>query len=231
MQKIFCVEDDESILGLLLYVLKNGGYDAYGFETADALFSNLDKNESPDLFILDVMLPGEDGFEILRKIKNSMHYTDIPVIMLTAKTSEEDKVKGLDLGADDYVTKPFGVAELLSRVRAVLRRSMPKSDRNTQSSSEQISVYGIVMDVSRRRVEVNGEDVELTFKEFELLLYMIKNEGIALSREKILSSVWGYDFDGGTRTVDAHITMLRRHLKDAGEHIHTIRGVGYRFGE
>lgn len=231
MQKIYCVEDDESILGLLLYVLKSGGYESEGFESSDALFMKLNQNNKPDLFILDVMLPDEDGFEILKRLRNHSSYRDIPAIMLTAKTSEEDKVHGLDLGADDYVTKPFGVAELLSRVRAVLRRSKPKDMKAENRDDGIVFIKGISLDTNRRRVLVGGEEIELTFKEFELLLYLMKNEGIALSRDKILAEVWGYDFDGGTRTVDAHITLLRKHLGAAGENIHTVRGVGYRFGE
>jgi len=210
------VEDDDDIREIVLYALNQAGFDAQGLANG---MSVLDA-PAPDLYILDIMLPDEDGLSILKKIRQT---SSVPVIMLTAKSSEHDKVKGLDLGADDYITKPFGVMELISRIKALLRRSSPTSD---------VLAYGsIAIDHAKRQVLVNGETVVLTFKEYELLHYLLTNKGIALSRDKILDAVWSYDFEGESRTVDMHIKSLRQKLGMAGEHIHTLRGVGYKLGE
>lgn len=224
MQKIYCVEDDESIRELIIYALKSGGYEAKGFESSKEFYAELG-NSVPDLVLLDVMLPGEDGFSILKKLRESADTKDTPVIMLTAKSSEFDKVKGLDLGSDDYITKPFGVLELLSRIRAVLRRT------GTVKADDCITYSGITLDESKREVMVNGHECILTFKEFELLNYLMHNCTIVLSREKILSKVWGYDFEGESRTVDMHIKTLRQKLSEVGAEdvIKTVRSVGYKF--
>lgn len=224
MQKIYCVEDDESIRELIIYALSSGGYEAKGFESSKEFFTEVAES-TPDLVLLDIMLPGEDGFSILKKLRERTHTKDIPVIMLTAKSSEFDKVKGLDLGSDDYITKPFGVLELLSRIRAVLRRS------GAVKPSEHLTYAGISIDQSKREVLVNGRECILTFKEFELLSYLMQNCTIVLSREKILLKVWGYDFEGESRTVDMHIKTLRQKLAEAGaaDVIKTVRSVGYKF--
>ncbi len=224
MQKIYCVEDDESIRQLILYALSSGGFEAKGFECGEEFFDEL-KNSTPDLVLLDVMLPDEDGFSILKKIRKNTNMAETSVIMLTAKSTEYDKVKGLDLGADDYITKPFGVLELLSRIRAVLRRSQ-KAEK-----SDIIVRSGVELNLSKRMVFINENQCSLTFKEFELLYYLMSNSGIVLSRDKILSKVWGYDFEGESRTVDMHIKTLRQKLADYGadEVIKTIRSVGYKF--
>ena len=180
--------------------------------------------EQPDLVLLDIMLPGEDGLEILKKLKNSSKTKDIPVIMVTAKGSEYDKVVGLDSGADDYVTKPFGMMELISRIKAVLRRSGKQQDKT------KLSVGGISLDTKKHEVKVDGEQVVLTLKEFELLEKLMRNQGIVLTRDQLLTEIWGYDFDGETRTVDVHIRTLRQKLGEQGSLVKTVRGVGYRIG-
>lgn len=222
MAKIFCVEDDESIRELILYALHSGGFESEGFESGRQLFSSLAK-ETPALILLDIMLPEEDGTEILGRLKATAKTSGIPVIMLTAKTSEYDKVKGLDAGADDYVTKPFGVMELLSRIRAVLRRC--GGGRENVVSCREVTV-----DYERRTVAVGENGCELTYKEFELLYYLICNRGVVLSRDKIMDAVWGFDFEGESRTVDMHIKTLRQKLERAGAHdlIKTVRSVGYK---
>lgn len=224
MALIYCVEDDDSIRQLVLYSLKSGGFQAKGFDTADALFSAL-REQIPALILLDIMLPGESGLQTLKKLKIYPAYESIPVIMLTAKTSEFDKVQGLDLGSDDYITKPFGVMELLSRIHAILRRT-----GNARAEVRLLSCCGITVDTERRTVAVNGIPCELTFKEFELLGYLIKNKGIVLSRDKIMNAVWGYDYAGESRTVDMHIKSLRQKLSEAGgpDVIKTVRSVGYK---
>ncbi|RGB69942.1 response regulator transcription factor [Harryflintia acetispora] len=222
MAKIFCVEDDESIRELILYALHSGGFESEGFESGRQLFSSLAK-ETPALILLDIMLPEEDGTEILGRLKATAKTSGIPVIMLTAKTSEYDKVKGLDAGADDYVTKPFGVMELLSRIRAVLRRCGGGREKV-------VSCREVTVDYERRTVTVGENGCELTYKEFELLYYMICNRGVVLSRDKIMDAVWGFDFEGESRTVDMHIKTLRQKLERAGAHdlIKTVRSVGYK---
>lgn len=221
MAIIYCIEDDESIRDLILYALKNSGYVAKGYESGDILYNN----SEPDLILLDIMLPGEDGYEILKNLKTNDKTAHIPVIMLTSKTSEYDKVKGLDLGADDYIEKPFGVMELISRIKAVLRRST-KSDE----SKDLLCIDELCIDNKRHIVTVNGEEVQLTYKEYELLFYLMKNKGLVVSRDRLINEVWGYDFEGESRTVDVHVRTLRLKLGDAGKYIQTIRSVGYKIG-
>lgn len=221
---IYLLEDDESIRKLLCYSLDKTGLAAKGFEAPSSFFAAL-REELPELVLLDFMLPEEDGLSVLKKLRSSSELRGIPVIMLTAKGSEFDKVSCLDAGADDYVVKPFGVMELLARIRALLRRSgMAKSE--VVHSCGCVSVY-----VDKRRVCVSGEDVPLTYKEFELLCYLFENRGIVLTRDKILSEVWGYDFDGENRTVDVHIRTLRQKLGNGADIVQTVRGVGYRISE
>lgn len=224
MGKIYCVEDDESIRNLIIYALKNNDFEVDGFEDGKSFFESL--NELPDLILLDIMLPGEDGYEILARLKSNAKTREIPVIMLTSKTSEFDKVKGLDMGADDYIAKPFGVMELISRINAVLRRTKP-----TEVKEENLTIANIQMDLRRHKVTVDGDEVHLTFKEFELLNYLMSNQEIVLSRDKIMNKVWGFDFEGESRTVDVHIRTLRIKLGDSGKMIKTIRNVGYKIGE
>jgi len=228
MPHIWIVEDDEDIREIVLYALRAAGFDTMGLECGRKFFAALENNElpPPDLAILDIMLPGDDGLVILKKLRQNANYKALPVIMLTAKGSEHDKVKGLDLGADDYLTKPFGVMELISRIKALLRRSSVLP--NTQQG---YSHQNIQMNHSRRTVTVDGVPVNLTFKEYELLHYLLVNAGIVLNRDKILETVWGYDFEGESRTLDMHIKSLRQKLGMAGGHIKTVRNVGYKMGE
>ena len=218
---IFCVEDDDSIRGLMLYALNAAGFEARGFSDGGGLFSAL-KTESPDLLLLDIMLPGEDGVSILRRLRSQAATAGLPVIMATAKGTEYDKVTGLDLGADDYLAKPFGMMELVSRVKAVLRRCRPRQERNI------LSVNGLTMDTTEHTVAAGGERVALTRKEFELLRLFLSSPGAVFTREALLSGVWDTEFAGETRTVDMHIRTLRQKLGDYGSMIETVRGVGYR---
>ena len=218
---IYLVEDDESIRELILYALTSSGFEAQGFDCAEPFWAAV-KQRSPGLVLLDIMLPGDDGLAILRRLKESGGTSQVPVIMLTAKATEYDKVKGLDLGADDYITKPFGVMELISRIRAVLRRVKP------EENIALVSCGGITLDEERRTVTSQGEPVTLTYKEFELLSYLLRNEGIVLTREKIMERVWGFDYEGESRTVDMHIKSLRQKLGACGALIQTVRGVGYK---
>ncbi len=219
MTKIFCVEDDKSIRDLIIYALSNEGFEVKGFEDFKSMRKGLEI-ETPDLFLLDIMLPGEDGLFILDWLRHNS-YKDTPAIMLTAKDHEIDKVKGLDLGADDYITKPFSILELCARVRAILRRV-------SQDDSTIIEANGIRIDKISRRVYVDDREIELTYKEFELLAYLVQNKGIVLSRDKIMSEIWGFDFEGESRTVDVHIAFLRQKLGKKGQYIKTIRNVGYK---
>lgn len=220
---IFCVEDDGNIRDLVIYTLATTGLDAKGFEEGSAFFKALE-NEIPDLVLLDIMLPGEDGMTILKKLKSSNRTKNIPVIMLTAKGTEFDKVMGLDAGADDFVVKPFGMMELLSRIKAVLRRTQKESTKDYE--------LGILhIDTQRHRVFVAGDEITLTLKEYELLKYFMKNINMVLSRDQLLENIWGYDFEGETRTIDVHVRTLRQKLGEAGVYIETVRGVGYRIGE
>lgn len=221
---IYIVEDDTAIKELESYALINSEFSVEGFERGKELFDALTM-KIPALILLDIMLPDEDGIHILKKIRNTMAYRDIPVIMVTAKTTEIDAVKGLDMGADDYITKPFGVMELVSRVKAVLRRTQ-------KAEHQQIFIYkNIVIDEAQHKVFVDDEEIELTYKEYEVLKLLIINKGIVLTRDKIMESIWGYDFEQGNRTVDVHIQSLRKKVKSAGVHIKTIRNVGYKVGD
>ena len=220
---IYCVEDDSNIRELVVYTLESTGMKACGFEDGRAFMEAL-AFETPELVLLDIMLPGEDGIEILKKLRKSAKTKDIPVIMVTAKGSEYDKVIGLDTGADDYITKPFGMMELVSRIKAVLRRTM----REKEDTKYQVG--NLLIDVEKHKVKVDGKTVALTLKEFELLEKLMKNRSIVLTRDRLLEEIWGYDFTGETRTVDVHVRTLRQKLGTAGELIETVRGVGYRIG-
>ena len=221
--KIWCIEDDENINNLITYALASQGFEAEGM----TCFADMDKKlqeSQPDLFLLDIMLPDTDGITILKKLKENSSTRDIPVIMLTAKNSEIDIVKALDLGAEDYITKPFGILEMVSRVKAVLRRC-----EKDKKSEDKLSFGMIVMDKERHRVTVDGETVELTLKEFSLLKLFLESPQRVLTRENIMDAVWGDSYVGESRTVDMHIKTLRHKLGNAGEAIVTIRGVGYKF--
>ena len=217
---IYCVEDDVSIRELIVYTLNLSGFEALGIERGEELFEKLEE-QIPELIILDIMLPGEDGLSILKRIRMMEAYCDIPVIMATAKGSEYDRVKGLDMGADDYLSKPFGMMEMVSRVKAVLRRG-----RQKEPISE-LSFSGIHMDLQKRTTEVDGKAVDLTLKEYELLKLFLENPGIVFTRQQILEKIWGDDFLGASRTIDVHIGTLRNKLGDCGHNIRTVHGVGY----
>lgn len=218
---IFCVEDDQSIRDLMIYTLKASGFEAMGLEDGEKLFSALEK-DIPQLIMLDIMLPGDDGITILKKLRANHITAEIPVIMATAKGTEYDKVIGLDLGADDYLAKPFGMMEMVSRVKAVLRRS------TLNDNSEVLRTGKLELNFNNHTVIADGKRVELSFKEFELLRLFMKNLGYAFSRDKLLNKVWGTDYMGETRTVDVHIGTLRTKLGKCGSYIKTVRGVGYR---
>ena len=223
---IYLVEDDESIRELVIYTLQTTGLTAKGFPCAKD-FWNAMKQKYPSLVLLDIMLPDEDGLTILKKLRDAGPTKRLPVIMLTAKGTEYDKVVGLDSGADDYIPKPFGMMELVSRVRALLRRAEPEKEKRTDACT----AGPIHVDLNRHVVTVDGTVVALTYKEFELLCYLTENKGMVLTRDQLLSKIWGYDFDGETRTVDVHIRTLRQKLGEAGRCIETIRGVGYKLEE
>lgn len=216
---IYIVEDDESIRELVLYALKNEGYSGKGCRDFEEFKAALDE-DNPALVLLDIMLPGKDGISILKWMREGK-YKEVPVIMLTAKSAEIDKVRGLDLGADDYVTKPFSVLELMARIRARIRRG------NDADSMNEITIKDLTIIPEKRRVNVDGKDVSLGFKEYELLYYLAQNKGIVLSRDKIMDAVWGYDYLGESRTVDVHIAFLRQKLGKSGTMIKTVRNVGY----
>ena len=217
---IYVVEDDKSIRNLVDYALTEKGYKVATFE--DGLdIVELIKNKGGQLLILDIMLPEKDGIEILEEIRE---FSDIPVILLTARTDEFDKVLGLESGADDYITKPFSILELISRVKAVLRRSVKKD-------SDHINYEDISINTRKRTVKVSGQLIDLTFKEFEMLLLFMNNIGNVITREDFLLKIWGYDYEGETRTVDVHIASLRNKLLNEGKHIKTVRNLGYKFGE
>ena len=223
---IFCVEDDSNIRELVVYTLETTGFQARGFEEGKSFLEAL-ALETPDLILMDIMLPGEDGISLLKRLKKSSKTRDIPVIMVTAKGAEYDKVKGLDLGADDYVTKPFGMMELVSRIKAVLRRSGA-----AKKKAEDIIVSGsLEINTKKHEVKADGEVVGLTLKEYELLKRLMENPNIVMTRDSLLEEIWGYDFDGETRTVDVHIRTLRQKLGKCGERVETVRGVGYRISE
>lgn len=221
---IFLVEDNADIREMESYALRNSGYDVV--ECADgAELSRELEHTLPSLVLLDIMLPGEDGLAILRRLRADERTACLPIMMVTAKTTEMDKVRGLDMGADDYLVKPFGIMELVSRVKALLRRTGGTDIRN------ELAFGGISMDNSRHEVTADGRPVELTFKEYELLKYLLANRGIVLSREKIMDKVWGFDYEGESRTVDMHIKTLRQKLGERGRLIRTVRNVGYKLGD
>lgn len=221
---IFCVEDDTSSRELMIYTLKSAGFDAKGFPESTDFWKALE-TETPELIMLDIMLPGEDGIETLKKLRKKTKTADIPVIMATAKGTEFDKVSGLDTGADDYLVKPFGMMEMISHIKAVLRRTAPKTPKNVLSTGK------LSLNLDEHAVFADGEKVVLTFKEFELLKIFMESPGRVFSRDALLEKVWGTDYYGETRTVDVHIGTLRTKLGECGEYIETIRGVGYRMEE
>ncbi|MCI6653490.1 MAG: response regulator transcription factor [Ruminococcus sp.] len=221
---IYFIEDDKSINEAVFYSLKNSGFDVKGFDRPSEFWSAM-KEQLPSLILLDIMLPEEDGLSILRKIRKNSDTLNIPVIMVTAKDAEYDKVIGLDSGADDYMTKPFSMLELVSRIRALLRRtSKPKEP-------DVITIGKLSVNPEKHIVTANGKNVVLTYKEYHLLLLLMQNKGVVFSREKLLNKIWGYEFDGENRTVDVHIRSLRTKLGECGNMIETIRGFGYKIGE
>lgn len=218
---IWCVEDDSGIRDIELYALRSTGFEARGFEDGTAFWEAL-REDQPDLVLLDVMLPGMDGVELLRRLKESPEFCDIPVIMATAKGAEYDKIQSLDLGADDYLVKPFGMMEMISRVKAVLRRCQPPKKEHL------LKVGGLIVNVDEHTVTVDEKRIVLTYKEFELLKLFLSHPGIAFTRDQIFADIWGMDYVGETRTVDMHIRTLRQKLGSYGALIETVRGVGYR---
>lgn len=218
---IYLVEDDDNIRELVIYTLRQSGLSAEGFALPSA-FDEACSKQMPRLVLLDIMLPEEDGLSILRRLRSDPATKKLPVMMLTAKGSEYDKVLGLDSGADDYLPKPFGMMELLARVKALLRRA------EGEDESVEYRLGTLFVCPERHQVSVNGEPVTLTKKEFDILQMLLENRGIVLSRDRLLNTIWGYDFDGENRTVDVHIRTLRSKLGEAGSHIETVRGVGYR---
>jgi len=221
---ILVIEDDDNIRDLIRYALQSAGYDVTGLPSGASLWDTL-ADKPTHLLLLDIMLPGEDGLSILQKLRAQPKTRELPVLLLSAKSQEFDKVKGLDLGADDYITKPFSVLELLARVKALLRRCVPAPMEDV------ITVSSLTIDTKRRKVTVDGAAVTLTFKEFELLCYLAQNKGVVLSRDKLMETLWGFDFEGESRTVDMHIKTLRQKLLSAGEMIQTVRNVGYTLEE
>lgn len=221
MHTIYVVEDDQSIREAVVYALRSTGFSALGFADGSDFFAEFERRQ-PHLVLLDIMLPGEGGIQILQRLRACPKWQHIPVIMLTAKGSEYDKILGLETGADDYVTKPFRVMELISRIKAVLRR------HQTAPNSERMTVGGVVLDLREHCVTADGGEIELTLKQFELLGFLMKHEGRVFTRDQLLEEIWGIDFEGESRTVDVHIGTIRQKLGRAGSMIKTIRGVGYR---
>lgn len=218
---IWCVEDDASIRDIEVYALQSTGYEAKGFEDGTSFLKEV-KNQKPELVVLDVMLPGIDGITLLQKLKEDPETREIPVVMATAKGAEYDKIQGLDLGADYYLTKPFGVMEFVSCVKAVLRRCQPRQVEHL------LKTGGLIVNIDEHTVTIDGERITLTYKEFELLRLFLSHPGMAFTRDQLFNEVWGMDYCGDTRTVDMHIRTLRQKLKDYGERIETVRNVGYR---
>jgi len=225
MALVYLVEDDDSIRDLILYALKTTEFEAEGFESSDSFWKGL-QTSRPNVVLLDIMLPGLDGLSILQTLRSQSHTSALPVIILTAKSGEFDRVQGLELGADDYVTKPFSVLELLSRIRAVLRRA-----QNSREMEPVLILGEVQLNAARRHVQVSGQPVVLTYKEFELLQLMMENPGLVFTRSRLLSAIWDMDYEGETRTVDMHIKTLRHKLGPARDVIQTVRGVGYKVGE
>ena len=221
---IYLVEDEKSIRELVIYTLQNTGFQVRGFSSSEEFWQAIDE-KLPLLVLLDIMLPGEDGLEILRKLRQTAATKKLPVIMLTAKGTEHDKVVGLDMGADDYLPKPFGMMEMVARVKSLLRRTA------SDTGKELYEIDGLSVDIPRHIVMVDGAEVFLTIKEFDLLIYLLRNGGIVLTRDQLLGEIWGYDFDGETRTVDVHIRTLRSKLGKHGSIIQTVRGLGYKAGK
>ncbi|MDE5569745.1 MAG: response regulator transcription factor [Ruminococcus sp.] len=221
---IYMLEDESGIRNFVLYALNNSGFEAVGFETPSEFYKAVEK-KLPDLLLLDIMLPEEDGLSVLKKLRSEKVTRKLPVILLTAKSTEFDKVTGLDSGADDYIAKPFGTMELISRIKALLRRSYDNYD------SDVIALKNLVVYPDKHEIYSDGVKINLTLKEYELLLILIKNKGKVFSRDELLKKVWGYDFKGESRTVDVHIRTLRSKLGSGGELIETIRGVGYKIGD
>lgn len=219
---IFCVEDDRNIRELLVYTLESTGFQATGFENSET-FKKALADGLPELILLDVMLPGEDGYSLLKWLKKDERWKDIPVIMVTAKGEEYDKVVGLDAGADDYITKPFGMMELISRIKAVLRRA-----RKSEGKGEVLKIGSLEVDRKKHEVRLGDREILLTLKEYYLLVYLMRQPNTVHTREQLLESVWGYEFTGESRTLDVHIRTLRQKLQEAGNRIETVRGVGYR---
>lgn len=224
MALIYILEDDNSVRELESYALQGNGFEVRGFENPKQFYEAL-KKEIPDLVVVDVMLPGEDGLTITKKLRASSEYKNVPIVMVTAKDSEIDAIRGLDSGADDYITKPFSVMIFLSRIKAVLRRAGDKDERGNYSYKT------ITIDDKKHKVYSDGKEVELTFKEYEILKYLILNKGIAVTREQLLNKVWGYDSESESRTVDSHMLTLRKKLGESGALIETIRHVGYKLGD
>lgn len=218
---IYCVEDDAGIRNMVVYTLRSTGFEAEGLSDGAAFFEAIKKSR-PQLVLLDIMLPGEDGLTILKKLRDNPATAEIPVILATAKGSEYDKVTGLDLGADDYLAKPFGMMEMVSRVKAVLRRTTPRQDQQV------LQAGALSLNLGEHLVTVDGQRVTLTLKEFEVLRVMMEHVGQVFTRDRLLGEIWGYDFDGETRTVDVHMRTLRQKLGRCGDYIETVRGVGYR---
>jgi len=223
---IWCVEDDASIRDIEVYALNSAGFEARGFEDGSSFYAAITgEKDKPQLIVLDVMLPGIDGIELLRRIRANAALKQIPIVMATAKGSEYDRIKGLDLGADYYLTKPFGVMELISCVKAVLRRCGAEDEKGT------LNACGISMNTLEHTVSADGERITLTYKEYELLKLFLSHIGTAFTREQLMERVWGTDYMGETRTIDMHIRTLRQKLGKCGESIKTVRNVGYRMEE
>lgn len=221
---IYFVEDDNSIRELVLYTLNNAGYEARGFERPSLFWEAVGK-EVPRLILLDIMLPEEDGLQILKKLRSASRTQKIPIMMLTAKGTEYDKVIGLDYGADDYLPKPFGMMELIARVRALLRRA------EVVDGEKEYTIGGLFVAPAKHIVKADGQPITLTLKEFEMLTLLVENQGIVFTRDQLLTKIWGYAFDGESRTVDVHIRSLRQKLGACGRLIETVRGIGYKIGE
>lgn len=221
---IFFVEDDDSIRELVLYTLNNAGYEARGFAKPSEFWTGL-QEMTPRLILLDIMLPEEDGLQILKKLRAASQTKNVPIMMLTAKGTEYDKVIGLDYGADDYLPKPFGMMELIARVKALLRRA------KVVDTEKEYTIGGLYVSPTKHKVRVDGIEITLTLKEFELLTLFVENQGIVFTRDQLLTKIWGYAFDGESRTVDVHIRSLRHKLGECGKLIETVRGIGYKLGE